>query len=165
MESFPDAALLCVFPAVTCPTAAADPAVEDLGLAPVVVLLSGAVLPVGDPREPLADEFSLRAAGPLLPFSTGLAADGAFFFAVPPGSWAFSVLLLVPGLVFAGAVCGVRLSDFIALTVAAATCGTPVVERGPLWAFRGRRVGGLSHGEDEPEGHFPSFCWNRKTKQ
>lgn len=159
MESFPDAAVLWDFPAVTCPAAPADPAVEDLGLAPVAVLFSWAVLPVGDPRVPLAAEFSLRAAVALLPFSTGFAAGAVFFLAGPPGSWALSALLFVAGLVLVAAavVCDVRLSDFMALAGAGAARGLPVGGRETLGAFRGRRVGGLSHGEDVPDGHFPSF--------
>lgn len=132
---------------------------EDLGLAPAAVLFSWAALPVGDPRVPLAAEFSLRAAVPLLPFRTGLAAGAVFFLAGPPGSWALSVLLLVAGLVFVAAavVCADRLSDFMALAGAGVARGFPAGGRGTLGAFRGRTVGGLSHGEEVPEGHFPSF--------
>lgn len=126
------------------------PVGADLGLAHGATLFSWSDLPV----VPLKAEFSRRTVGPTLPFSTALVLEGGFFLAgllvlVRLGS-------VVPGLVFAAAV-EPRLSDFMA-PVAARVFSVP--GRGPLKALGGREVGGLSHGE-EPEEHFPSFCWRR----
>lgn len=121
--------------------------VADLGLARGAPVFSWGDLP----DVPLAVEFSLRTVGPTLPFITALVVVVGFFLA--------GLLVLarlesaVPGLVFVAAV-GPRLSDFMALVAATVLS---VEGRRPLWAFRGREVGGLSHGKDEPDGHFPSF--------
>lgn len=129
------------------------PVGTDLGLARGATLVSWSDLPV----VPLAVEFSRRTVGPTLPFTTALVVVDGFFLA--------GLLVLprlesvVAGLVFVAAV-EPRLSDFMALVAAT---GFSAEGRGPLSAFRGREVGGLSHGEDEPEVHFPSFCWRRQT--
>lgn len=151
VESFPDAVVLLALALLVAPV---TPMGADLGLPRGATLFSWSDLP----DVPLAVEFSLRTVGPTLPFSTALVVEGGFLLA--------GLLVLarlesaVPGLVFVAAV-GPRLSDFMALVAA-----TVLSEegRGPLRAFRGRDVGGLSHGDDEPEGHFPSFCWRRQEK-
>lgn len=118
----------------------------DLGLC--ASLFSWTVLLV----VPLAVEFSRLAAGTTLPLETGLVAEGAFLFA--------GLLVLVrleslgPSLVFV-VVEAPRLSDFMA-----PGAGLVFSEEGrwPLGAFSARKVGGLSHGDDDPEGHFENFC-------
>lgn len=131
------------------------PVWADLGLARGATLFSCSDLPV----VPLAVEFSRRTVGPTLPLSTALVVEGGFFLA---GLLVLARLeSVVPGLGFVAAV-GPRLSDFMALVAATAVSAEG---RGPLGAFTGREVGGLSHGEDEPEGHFPGFCWRRKKRE
>lgn len=152
MESFPDAVVLLILALLAVPI---TPEGAVFGLERDATLFSWSDLPV----VPLAVEFSLWTVGPTLPFSTALKVEGGFFLA---GLLVLARLeSVVAGLVFVAAV-GPKLSDFMALVAAKAFSAEG---RWPLMAFRGRDVGGLSHGEDEPEAHFPSFCWQRQRKR
>lgn len=152
VESFPDAVVLVALALLAAPV---TPVGVDLDLACGATLFSCSDLP----DVPLAVEFSRLTGAPTLPFSTALVVAGGFFLA---GLLVLARLeSVVLGLVFVAPV-EPRLSDFMALVAATVLSAE---ERGPPRAFQGREVGGLSRGEDEPEEHFPSFCWRRQEKE
>lgn len=152
VTSFPDAKVLLNLVLLAAPV---TPIEAGLGLACGETLFSWSDLP----DVPLAVEFSLRTVGPALPFRTVLVVEGGFFLA---GLLVLARLeSVVPGLGLVAAV-WFRLSDFMALVAATVLSAEG---RGPLRPFRGLEVGGLSHGEEESEGHFPIFCCIKKEKE